>query len=560
MKKMLLAMLIIATTIVPTAFAQGAQEKTGETVKYTEWGTYPIVEEPITVDVMVVQPPCVEDYNTNEFTKYLEKKTNVKINYIQIPEQARAEKLSLILASGDYPDAFLGFDITPKLENTYGIEEGLFMPLTKYYSPEYLPNLMAALEEYPNAKGFMSVMDGNIYSLPRLEACYHCTNQAKVFVYQPFLDALNLEAPTTTEEFYQTLKAIKTQDPNNNGKMDEIPMAGSIVGWNDQVERFLMNAFCYCDLDTNTNANSEDNLGYIMDGNKISTVVNTDEYREGLVYINKLYKEGLIYNGSFTQDSSQLTQLVESSDEPTVGFVAGGWRGQFSSLGGNRFPNFRAIAPISGPKGEQYAVSFPNYPGSGALVLSADCKHPEAILRYYDYMYSLEGTLQQRNGFEGDAWEWAEEGQVGLDGNKAVWTPLKPWNDKDPQNVTFLQCYTSAETTSFRNGQAIEQKKDYYAPENNEKVLYDETHDLYKQYDGVALEVPPLKYTSEESEKFTTIKKELANEIRQNAVKFIVGTLDINDDAVWNKYVSNLQKLHLDDVLANMQQAYDRQY
>lgn len=560
MRKMLTAILIIATTIVPTAFAQGAQETTKETVEYTEWGTYPIVNEPITVDIMVVQPPCVKDYNTNEFTKYLEKKTNVKINYIQIPEQARAEKLSLILASGDYPDAFLGFDITPKLENSYGVEEELFMPLTKYYSTEYLPNLMAALEEYPNSLGFMSVMDGNIYSLPKLESCYHCTNQAKAYVYQPFLDALNLEVPTTTEEFYEALKAIKTQDPNKNGKMDEIPMAGSIVGWNDQVERFLMNAFCYCDLDTNTNADSESNLGYVMDGKKISTVVNTAEFREGLTYINKLYKEGLIYNGSFTQDSSQLTQLIESSDEPTVGFTAGGWRGQFSSLGGTRFLDFHAIAPIQGPRGHQHAVSFPTYPGTGALVLSSDCKYTEAILRYYDYMYTIEGTLQQRNGFEGDAWEWAKAGQVGLDGNPAVWAPLKPWNDKDPQNVTFLQTYTSAETSTFRNGQATEENKNYYSPENNEKVLYDETHDLYKPYDDVTLEVPPLKYTSEESDEFATIKTELANYIRQNAVKFMVGTLDINDDVVWNKYVSDLQKLRLDDVLANMQKAYDRQY
>lgn len=560
MKKLLVAILFIALVSSLALFAQGAKETTEETVKYTDWGTYPIVEEPITIDVMVVQPPCVEDYNTNEFTKYMEEKTNVKINYIQVPEQARAEKLSLILASGDYPDAFLGFDITPDMENTYGTEEGLFMPLTKYYTPEYLPNLMNALNDFPGGVGFMTLLDGNVYSLPALEVCYHCTNAAKMYVYKPFLDALNLEVPTTTEEFYNVLKAIKTQDPNGNGKNDEIPLAGSIVGWNDQVERFILNSFCYCDLDTNTSASPEFNMGYIMNGKNVSTVVNTPEFREGLAYINKLYEEGLIYKGSFTQDSSQLTQLVESSAEPTVGFVAGGWRGQFSSLSGDKFANFQAIAPLEGPNGEQHAVSFLAEPGTGSLVISSDSKYAEAILRYYDYMYSTEGTLLESYGFEGDAWAWADDTDVGLDGNKAIWKQLKPWNDKDPQNVTFIQPYTYAQTSEFRLGQAVASEGDYYAPANNEKVLYDETHDLYKPYDGVAFEVPTLKYTTEETEEFTTVKTELANYIRQNAVKFMVGTLDVNNDAVWNKYISDLQKLRLNDVIACMQTAYDRQY
>ena len=34
--------------------------------------------------------------------------------------------------------------------------------------------------------------------------------------------------PTTTDEFYQVLKAFKEQDPNGNGKADEIPMTTSL--------------------------------------------------------------------------------------------------------------------------------------------------------------------------------------------------------------------------------------------------------------------------------------------------------------------------------------------
>jgi putative aldouronate transport system substrate-binding protein len=40
----------------------------------------------------------------------------------------------------------------------------------------------------------------------------------------------------------------------------------------------------------------------------------------------------------------------------------------------------------------------------------------------------------------------------------------------------------------------------------------------------------------------------------------MVGSLDVNDDKVWNDYLANLEKLQLSKVLDLMQTAYDRQY
>ncbi len=565
MKKRVVTLLLLALMVPALLIAQGAKDqKQATTIEYTPNGTYPIVTTPITVDIMISQPPCVENYNTNRFSKYMEEMTGVKVNFIMVPEQAASEKLALTLASGDYPDAFLGFNIKDDLEATYGAQEHLFLPLNQYYSQQWMPNLMNALAGYPGGVGYMTNIDGNIYSLPRLEGCFHCTNMAKMFVYQPFLDKLGLAVPTTTDELYTVLKAIKTKDPNGNGKADEIPLAGSIIGWADEVERFLLNSFIYCDLTTNINANAEDNVGYMMDGKKVDTAMNKDAYREGLKYINKLYSEGLIYNGSFTQDSSQLTQLVESSAQPVVGFATGGWRGQFSTIGGERFNNFHAIAPLKGPKGVQTTPNFLATPEVGKLVISADSKYADAIIRYFDFMYSQEGTLLQRNGFEGDAWEWATADQVGLDGKPAIWNQLKLWNDKDPQNDTWIQVLVGAMTFDLKNGLVSKpmtvDNPAYYAPENNEKTLYDETANLYKPYANTDLEVPTLKYTAEENEQFSTIKRELANYIRQSAVKFMVGSLDVNNDKVWNEYVANLEKLQMTKVLDMMQTAYNRQY
>lgn len=87
-KKHFLIVLLVALLLPTTLFAQGSKATAAEdAVQYTPAGTFPIVESPITVDIMVAQPPCVEDYNTNRFTKYMEELTGVKVNYIMIPSR-----------------------------------------------------------------------------------------------------------------------------------------------------------------------------------------------------------------------------------------------------------------------------------------------------------------------------------------------------------------------------------------------------------------------------------------------------------------------------------------
>lgn len=44
-----------------------------------------------------------------------------------------------------------------------------------------------------------------------------------LYIRRDWLNNLNLKVPNTMEEFYKTLKAFKTQDPNGNGIPDEIP-------------------------------------------------------------------------------------------------------------------------------------------------------------------------------------------------------------------------------------------------------------------------------------------------------------------------------------------------
>ena len=119
-------------------------------------------------------------------------------------------------------------------------------------------------------------------------------NPDNLFINKKWLDKLGLEMPTTTDEFYQVLKAFKNGDPNGNGKADEIPFS------------FLGN---YANVDINSLFGSWgviDRPEHVMikDGEVLFTPAE-DGYKQGLVFFRKLYAEGLIDGEAFTHNMQQ---------------------------------------------------------------------------------------------------------------------------------------------------------------------------------------------------------------------------------------------------------------
>ncbi len=555
--------LILFLVVSAMVFAGGTTEKAkARTVELNPVGTYPIVKgEPVDIVLLTHQPVYIEDLNTNRFSKHLEELGNINIIWETIPRDAIKEKLNITLASGDYPDAFFGVSaseqgINASMEMIYGVQEGVFIPLEDLID-NHMPNLKKLLDERPGIREFLTAPDGHIYSLPDFNECFHCSVAQKLWIYQPWLDKLGLDMPETTEDLYKVLVAFRDQDPNGNGLKDEIPFAGSVGGWLNHVEGFIMNSFIYSNMVASLDVSAESSIGFYRDGDVIKTIVNTQEYREGLRYLNKLYKEGLLYPPSFTQDAKQLTQLVEGPEQPIVGVAPGGYSGMFSIVGSERYRGFRAVPPLKGPTGEQNTRSFLQQPVIGGLVITKDAKHPEVIARLMDYLYTTEGTLTSNNGFEGEGWEWAKPGQVGLDGKPALWTMLKPWNDMDPQNDAFVMLGVRANTSRNRDGQAVDPNVDIYSDAGLETLLYQVSAELYKPYERPEKEIPTLRFLEEESDAFATKKVAYANYVRQSLVKFVTGDMDLDRD--WNTYLRNLDSLELPAILAVNQKAYDRQ-
>ncbi|MDD9268400.1 ABC transporter substrate-binding protein [Paenibacillus sp. GCM10023248] len=540
MKKALTALIAITTSVaLLSACADSGQQEAAQKTEaskddqVTAAGEFPITKEKTTLRVMVKGSSIVENFATNEFTKWLEEKTNIHIDWEVAPEKTFAEKLNVSLASGDYPDVLLNMSVSPIQQSIYG-KDGVFIPLNSYID-KYGVEMKKMFEQVSYVKDLITMPDGQIYSVPQVNDCYHCSLGQKMWIYQPWLDKLGLKMPETTDEFYQVLKAFKEKDPNGNGKADEIPLVGATNGPSSTLDLFLTSAYVEKDF----------NLRFVKDG-KVQVAYNQPEWKDALTYMHKLFAEGLISPQTFTQDRNQLKQMGMNPEIPIVGAVASQNQTVFVEVDNARFKDYVAVPPLKGPSGIRSTAYNPYAVSAGQYVITNKAKNPAAAFRLADLLLSEEATLRSTQGRPDQEWVRPAEGELGINGKPAKWKPIATFGKL--QNVHWAQAGPSLRTNDLRLSVVADPKNSL------ELVLYKET----KKYEPYAINaskiVPPLFFTNEQAEELSTLEKTLTDYRAEFFAKTVTGSLDI--DKEWNNYLSTLDKMNLKRYLEIYQEAY----
>ena len=507
------------------------------------------------LNIVAVKPSTVEDYSTNDFTLWLEEKTGIHINFTQLSSDSVSEKVAMMIAGGDLPDAFMGIGFSTDSLLQYG-QSGILLPLDDMLET-CTPDLLKAMEYFDQGLNLIRQADGHIYSLPSINPCYHCTYADKMWVNTVWLDNLNLEAPTTIDEFTEMLRAFRDQDANGNGDpSDEIPLAGASDGWYTQSYTFLLNSFLYFD---------SNKQGFMLDDEqKVYNALGKDEFRAALSYLNMLYEEGLLYEGSLTQTDDQLKKLVENPNGNLVGATTAGYGGQFAStIGDERYREFWAIEPLVGPEGVQYAMSILQLPSIGQFVVTSACKDPELALEWANYFYTAEVTESLYNGIEGVGWRWAEEGEVGFNGKPALWAAVAYYNGDtgDTQNYCWTQTGIYNFSADWRGGQAVDVSNvDLRSAEDMEYMLHKVTQEMYEPYSGLKYDIPTLNYDEATVSRITDLEYEFKNYYDTMIYSFITGEMDVDDDDDWNEHLENLEYYSVNEMIDIYQAAYDAMY
>lgn len=558
-QKILALLLCLALLFSVTACSGGGEggNDGGESkLMPTAAGELPVVPEgtDITLTLGVMQTPFIADYETNYFTQKIETETGVKLDFIQLPQDTIEEKVLLTLSTDDkenLPDMYLS-TVMSKPNTIFGAsyasrwyDQGMIIPLNDLideYGHHLNQMLEVAAESGYNIKEWMISADGNIYSLPSFSASLTNSYPHKLWINQSWLTALGLDMPTTTEEFREVLRAFKTEDPNGNGQADEIPFAGakenSYYGYD-----FIINAFIY-------NQSNYSRM-YVEEG-VVGFAPTTDEWRAAMTYLRELHDEGLYYAGSFTQDTTAIQQMAINENDILGCFEGLGHDLVVVTDDQSIINRYDSMPALTGPEGKHYVTwNDPSIRPAG--VITAKCEYPEIAFRVLDQMMSDENAKVTRYGEKGVNWDDADEDTIGYYGTPAMMKILENTWASAGQNQNFLQQSPFILDPAVAKGIQWDGNEDEAGYIKALSVLkLDETGEKPEEY------IANLVFTEEEIEKTNTAKTDIDGYILQTIANFVAGDWNPSDDAQWNSYVEEFEKMGLTTYLETVQTAYTR--
>ena len=522
----------------------------------------PVVEtpaEPVKLTAWIVQSTKVASYgDENEMTKWLEENANVDLEVTAIPAADFGTKINMALtvgAAADLPDIIFG--VTKDMPTASMMEwaaTGNIIPLTEYYNDaELAKNINEAIERTGvDYTAHLYMPDGDIYSIGTYNQSYGNEYPSKLWINKVWLDKLEMEIPTTLEEFHAVLKAVSETDLNGNGKQDEIPLVGSALGTSyDNHEHFIMNAFFY--------AGDKDDVYKVVNDGVVSSAVTTEEFKKSLVELRKLYQEGLILNESITMNADQCKTLM-NTEENTVFAFSFTSPSVFTDTA--RRDEYICIAPLVGPEGVQYA-DYHQSVGTHAMVITANCKNPEAAFKVGDLLSSEVMGISQRFGQEGVDWDYLDKAK-----NADEWESAFPafplyiicyddsnfWAAKEPASRFWGQSGVYVRQYAIANGMGVKKGavSAYTMAVNEGATLLQEGGFAPEEH------IPTLIFTDDESIVVSEIQPTLKSYIGEYMAAVMMGNKNLESD--WDAFQKELEKIGLSDYLEAVQSAYDRMY
>lgn len=232
-------------------------------------------------------PNIQEDPNKRYEASEIEKLTGYKVVYSVLPQEKPADKLSLIIASGEEYDIITAGGGLKEYCLEFA-KKGALVELNTLID-QYGPRLKAVI---PEKSYNLFKVNNKTYFVPSKISLEYINYG--ILMRQDWLDKLNMKAPTTIDEFTTVLKAFKEKDPGKNGDKN-IALTGS----NPAAFHGVMGAFGI-------------SLSWNLVDGKLVAREEMPGFKEYLEYMSGLYKAGLLDQEFPVNKSSTVTEKYGS--------------------------------------------------------------------------------------------------------------------------------------------------------------------------------------------------------------------------------------------------------
>lgn len=301
-------------------------------------------------------------------------------------------------AASDLPDV-VGLDLTDQEVLDMG-KQGLLIDVKEAIDQYSNGNTMAMWNKYwPNATKKLTTPEGKIYWYTGLS--YRLLNGeltrgtgTSIQYRKDWLDALKLDAPTTTEELYGVLKAFRDGDANGNGVPDEIALC-SIDSFSNGIAQCYGLAPKLFDIEIATD--------------KAVTPWTQPGIKPYLEYMKKLVAEGIIDASLIGANSEVSNQKISENKAGLVhNYVQQNW---LEGMTGVEDAEYIPILPVGVEGINPVFRREPSMLVYQRFGVTKNCKDVEGVVALFDALYSDEYAELSYWGVEGVSFELDDTGR-----------------------------------------------------------------------------------------------------------------------------------------------------
>lgn len=504
---------------------EGTTATADEVVNHAKREGLPIADEEITLVVGVKAPVAAYQgpWEDLEWVHKLEEAAGVKLEF---KAYSTTEDINLMFTGKDYPD--ISFNIGSDKQIQDAALGGDVLALDDLIK-EWAPNWDKLFTEDDLARKTCTMDDGHIYSLPMIRSEPSiCNLRDQWLINKSWLDELGLPVPTTTDEFYNTLKAFKENAGKGSIPEDVIPYYVYGITTNIGGALDMFNAF-------GCRVSGETYMATIDDDGKVEFNYISDGMKEPLLFLRKLFEEGLIPYECLTDNND--TYLVKTRSNPAI-------VGSFHSFQ-NPDPTNQtvvAMAPLDSGNGKTPMIrSQTNQITRNYFTIYSNCKYPEVAMRLADLIADPDWSVQGMYGMFGDTYtQKNDDGTYTIlaypaDGQGATSAPMNRVPLMITDEVASRLKYADGSGQAQRNNALEDVYKDYVIPFDN---MYPKT----------------ILFTVEQTDRLAELKKDLSDCMKNT---FSTWMLEGGIEEGWDDYVAQMHKLGVDEYIAILQDALD---
>ncbi|SFL45592.1 carbohydrate ABC transporter substrate-binding protein, CUT1 family (TC 3.A.1.1.-) [Gracilibacillus orientalis] len=384
-------------------------------------------DEPFELSIMLnLHTPEVPQ---DKLEKLLEEKTNTALEIQWIPDGNYEERVNTAFSTNSLPHAVL-------------VKTEQFTQFKDAIRDEQFWEIGPYLEEFENLSKLRestlenSKVDNKLYSLYMGRPL----SRSGLIYRKDWADNLGIDTPTTTNEFYDMLRAFTEDDPDGNGEDDTIGLT----------DRGNLGTFV-----TVSSWLGGPNKWGEQDGQLLPEFM-FPEYKETLDFFRDLHSNGYMNKDAPVTSKTDQQEMMKNG-------TAGAYIGSMQDVHGI-YQDAKVINPdvefdvhnyIEGPDGEFGVRAIPGY-GSLILFPKSSIKSEDelkSVLQFFDYLMSEEGANLLIWGQEGVHYEVVDDQAKVIDQNKfdIEIKPYTPFEIGEPLTNGRYESYFDYEPATKAN-------------------------------------------------------------------------------------------------------------